>query len=567
MDRPRRRAASCRWSAVFGAAITITLGSGCPKPDEPMGDGTDGSSDGTTGGTTAAVDETSGMPVDVPARGIVISRVDVNSGVAITVAEGDTLLAPEDRSPIPKNRNTAVRVYVDIDEDVWVQRDIEARLTLVAPDGSEETMTLTETIAADSSETNLQSNFLFGATADLIVPDVAYRVALFETGSDYETLPEPATAPAVPSSGTAYLGVQSSTQRMRVMLLPVQYSAPDGGSCETTIDTSEENVARYADALFQHNPTEDVEIMVHEPWVIDDIDLSLTAPIYVLLTRLSQLRADESPDPDVYYYALFDNCSACITSDGTGGFNGCLLGVAAGIPEATQGAAAIRVAVGVQSSPSSDDSGIDTFVHEIGHGQGRNHVACPGQSAAAPEPGYPYDNGSIGVWGFGVLDFMIRNPSNHSDYMSYCTPTWASDWQWDATFSRIQTLSSWGFGTERQVPPPGPEAVMLVGMLNPSTGEQHWWTDRGTLTAADYQSDAWPLAYVMHDGSRVSSTAAVNAWSEGPWVSVRAPLSPATAVSLQSVELTTAARTLTVQASAIAGERMRKLRAAPEPLD
>ncbi|MBL4686147.1 MAG: hypothetical protein JKY37_16255 [Nannocystaceae bacterium] len=541
--------------------LGLLLAAGCPETDEPTEEGTsDTSGTGDTSGTTAEVDETAGPDVDIPARGIVIRRVDVNSGVAITVAENGVLIAPQDRAPIPKQRNTALRVLVDVDEDVWVQREIEGRLTIVQPDGTQDVFSLSETIAADSSESNLQSNFLFGVTADLVLPDVAYRVELFETGTNYETLPEPELAPAVPETGTAYLGTQTSTQRMRVMLVPVQYTAPDGGACQSTTDTSEESLERYRAALFQHNPTESVEISVHEPMIVDDIDLSVTGSVYILLTRLSVLRADDAADPDLYYYALFDNCAACIQGDGSGGISGCLLGVAAGIAQATQGAGSIRVAVGVTATPSDANGGVDTFVHEIGHNQGGNHVACPGQTAAGPDVAYPHDNGSIGVWGFGVIDFAIRNPSNHSDYMSYCSPTWVSDYQWAATFDRIETLSGWGFGLDggqtREEEP-----MLLVGAVNPVTGEQRWWTDRGTLAPADYSANAWEMAYTLDSGATVPVSAAVNPWSEGPWVSVRAPFGSEIATSLTALELVAPGRTMRLRASEIAGNTMADLRA------
>lgn len=537
-------------ATVSGALLLAGL-SGCPKSDEVEADteaGTDG--DGTASSSTAAADDTAGQLIDIPARGITIRQVDANSGVAIPLWVDGSPTPVDDRAPLPKNRNTAVRVFVDVDEDVWVQRDLLGRLTVVAPDGSETVLEETVTIAADSSETNLQSNFIFGVLAEAVVPDAEYRVELFEAGEGYEGLPEPTTAPAAPAEGTAALGARSSTQRMRVMMVPVQYTAPDGGECETTIDTSEENMQRYVDALYQHNPVEDIDLMMHEPLVVDDIDLAATGPIYVLLTRLSMLRSDEEPDPDVYYYALFDNCSACITSDGSGGVGGCLLGIAAGIPEPTQASAATRVAVGVTSSPSDAESGLETFVHEIGHGQGRNHVECPGQTSAGPDASYPHEDGSIGVWGFGVLDFGIRNPSNHTDYMSYCRPTWVSDWQWSATFDRIQEMSSWGFGLGDGRPAPGSLAPQLVGAVNPETGEAIWWTDRGAVDA-DAGATRWPVALRSDDGGSVATQAAVYPWSEGPWVTVRVPLVAAELDHLVGLGLAAPQRTIQTPASAI----------------
>lgn len=535
----------CRHMVSLGL-VALAL-AGCPEEDPVGGDGTE-SGDASTSGSagTESADTTAGMEAESYARGLSIRQVDANSGAAITLFDGN-VVAPGDRNgPLPKNRNTAFRVYVDVDEDTWVQREIEGRLTITLPDGTESTLSETVVIASDSSTSNVQSNFLFGAFAELMVPGAEYRIELFETGEEGLGLPEPSQPTAVPVEGSAPLGIEESTQRMRVMLVPVDYTAPEG-NCSGMPDTSEEGLAAYVDALYQHNPVEDIELMVHEPLVVDDLDLSFTGPVYLLLARLSNLRADEDPDPDVYYYALFDNCGACISSDGSGGFDGCLLGVASGIPEPTQGAAAIRVAVGVDDSNGS--GGPETFVHEIGHGQGRDHVACPGQTAAGPDPSYPYDDGSIGVWGFGILDFAIRNP-NHTDYMSYCRPTWVSDWQWDATFDRIEELSSWGYGTDEA--PPKQDEWMLVGAVDPDSGAQRWWTARGSLAPADFGRGAWPLTYAQPDGGGLEVVAAVDAWSEGSWVSVRAPLPAGMLERAEAIELTVGERRLRTPTTAIA---------------
>jgi hypothetical protein len=161
---------------------------------------------------------------------------------------------------------------------------------------------------------------------------------------------------------------------------------------------------------------------------------------------------------------------------------------------------------------------METFVHEIGHTQGRAHVSCPGGDAAGPDPSYPHDDGRIGVWGFGVRDFQVRSATTYSDYMSYCSPTWVSDWQWKATFERIAVLSSWEMADMSELD----EHHVLVGTQNTETGESYWWTDRGWVD--DATEGRWAIDF-LRDGELVrSENADVDAWSEGPWVTVRAPL-------------------------------------------
>jgi hypothetical protein len=336
---------------------------------------------------------------------------------------------------------------------------------------------------------------------------VRYQVQLFEAGTGWESLPEVATPPSTPAEPD-YLGVESAELAMKVVLVPVAYSGP---GCSETVEADEATLRRYADALYQQNPIETLDIRWDDPYVVDDLDLTRSGDFFALLGRAQQYRASQAPDPNTYYYLLFDNCGECI---GDGG--GCLLGVAGGITGDAVSDAPLRVAIGTQYL-SGSEVGMDTFVHEIGHTQGRSHVACPGAAAAGPDPTYPYEGGEIGVWGFGVRDFQIRNASTHTDYMSYCNPTWVSDWQWNATYDRIRTLTSWDSAGMTM---PEDQAV-LVGSVDPASGRAQWWTDRGGITAT---SEGHALRFMAGDAVLETAGVQVDAWSEGTGFTVRAPL-------------------------------------------
>ena len=47
-----------------------------------------------------------------------------------------------------------------------------------------------------------------------------------------------------------------------------------------------------------------------------------------------------------------------------------------------------------------------------------------------PDPDYPYPDGSIGVWGYDLLDGRLVDPST-ADLMSYCDPAWISDYSFN----------------------------------------------------------------------------------------------------------------------------------------
>ncbi len=502
------------------ASLLVACGSDTGSPNAE-GDGTGeegGGEEGTEAPSTADgssgnadESESGSVPTDVPARGLRIARVEANHGVAIPVAQdGEWVDGSGRNAQLVKGRNTAFRVYLDVEESVWVARPIRARLTVTQQDGRESVYEETADVAEDSSTTSLQSNILLGAVAEDMQPGAEFQIELFEGGSGWESLPEVDAPPVALTAGRAQIGIEPSAQVMRLVMVPVDYSF---GSCQTSVELTEDALQPYEDAMYQQNPLESIEIEVRAPITVNDLDLSNGNDFFQLLNRAVQLRGSDNPDPNVYYYVLFDNCGACISESG-----GCLLGVAPGTPGPTEAEASQRVAIGTRYL-SGDEVGIETFVHEIGHTQGREHVACPGAQSAGPDPSYPYEGGSIGVWGFGVRDFQIRNPNVHTDYMSYCNPTWVSDWQWKATFERARALSQWQFAVTEP-----PHGTMLVGTLDTESGESHWWTEPGQIAEGDSLASASELAVLGEAGELHVAPADVDAWSEGPWVTIRANL-------------------------------------------
>ena len=94
--------------------------------------------------------------------------------------------------------------------------------------------------------------------------------------------------------------------------------------------------------------------------------------------------------------------------------------------------------IGNWSSFSVLDS--ETIAHEFGHNRNLYHAPCGG--AAGPDRYYPYRNGSIGAWGY---DFRAGElvPPEQPDFMSYCKPTWTSDYQFtNALRYRLETETS-----------------------------------------------------------------------------------------------------------------------------
>ena len=67
----------------------------------------------------------------------------------------------------------------------------------------------------------------------------------------------------------------------------------------------------------------------------------------------------------------------------------------------------------------------NTIAHELGHNLSLDHA--PGCGTDFPDLDYPYEDGSIGVWGYDFLSETLVSPGT-SDIMTYCDPQWISEY-------------------------------------------------------------------------------------------------------------------------------------------
>ncbi|MEZ4381691.1 MAG: hypothetical protein R3A79_10095 [Nannocystaceae bacterium] len=473
---------------------------------------TEQATDGATGTGTDSGTSTGQVDVEpYPARGLTITRVELNQGVAIPIGlDGAEVGGAGRNAYVVPRRDTLIRVYVDVADD-WVEREIEGRLTLVQTDGTEKVISELFMISEDTRDSGITTGPYFGVEAGDMLPGVKYKVSLWETQAGYETEPEPVPAPMLPVDGsTAFVGVEDSYQSMRVVLVPVDYSY---GDCEAVVD-GDEVQGPFHTALLQQNPVENLELEVHAPYKVT-YDMTKYNGLNQLVNEMSQLRAAEGAAPEVYYYGIFDNCGRCI---GSGDINGgCTVGLAANITGDGKSDAWGRAAAG-QLNGSADA----TFVHEIGHTQGRRHIECAGAGvqAAGTDNSYPYDGGSIHVWGFGIRDYGLRHPTANSDYMSYCSKSWCSDWQWNATYKRIKTLSSWE--TEGAAAPEGRGPGLLIGSVDPD-GNEDWWTVPGALAGDAERSLDHAVRFAV-DGEERVEAAQISLRPHGSTINVVVPL-------------------------------------------
>lgn len=172
-------------------------------------------------------------------------------------------------------------------------------------------------------------------------------------------------------------------------------------------DATEANAGDFVSLLGRLMPVPQVDVDLHPVYATSAPPLQADNANNGwgrILAEISALRAMEDHD-DRHYYGV-------VKCDYTSGIAG--LGRLPG-----------EVAMG-WDHPGSRGR---VMAHELGHNLGLAHVDCGGP--AGPDPDYPYPDGSIGQWGFDLLEQAPRDPAEYVDLMSYCQPQWISDYMYE----------------------------------------------------------------------------------------------------------------------------------------
>jgi hypothetical protein len=219
------------------------------------------------------------------------------------------------------------------------------------------------------------------------------------------------------------LGAQSDGGGLALVLVPFRYDADGSGRLP---DTSARQLARIRDLLLAMYPLANVELRVRAPvpW-IERLTLNSNVDFGSMNDTLVGVRRADRPADDVYYYGLVapapDFASYC------GG--GCVTGQS--FVPSTPRDVDIRVGSGLGFGTSASAW---TLAHEVGHLHGRSHAPCGTQGL---DPGFPYADASIGVWGWDRRDDSLLEPAATTDFMGYCDPQWISDYTYTGIFQRV----------------------------------------------------------------------------------------------------------------------------------
>ncbi len=421
-----------------------------------------------------------GDPIDEPAalaHDIDIAQVEINQGVAIPIAlDGEWIESGQRVAPIVSGRPALVRVHWTLGPD-FEPRPIAAQLTLERPGQAPSVREEILTIEAESDPGNLDATFNFELSAEDMTPDLRLSVALVEVESEYAELAPPDVAPIIPRAGEpAFVEIRPEPATMKVVLVPLELAWP---GCSTTVDVTTV-AALYEDMLFMKSPTQALTIELRDEPLVVTTEPSVMAD---MLEPIQQLRLAEQADPDTYYYGVLEPCGVLLE------------GPQAVAPIAYADPLAGWLRIGVGSIGPDPQRSADLFVHQVGHLQGLQHVDCPGEVVTEPDLTYPYTEGLIGAWGFGLRDQSLHDPTSAHDFMSQCYDgNWASDWTWNKAFERIVTVTSWA----TQDAAPRVDGTLLLGWIG-DDGHQRWWSIPGRIPAHALAHDP-VLALASADG-------------------------------------------------------------------
>jgi hypothetical protein len=354
---------------------------------------------------------------------VAVSMVELNPGVPIPViVDGEVVPAFERAGQIPRDRPALLRVHLDVTDD-WTARDVELRLVLEDGQGNMGERMQTLFVIDDTEPGDLDTSFDFELVNSEVSPGLSIALELRDSAAADDAEPV-----RIPAEGVTKIGVEDDPLVMRVMFAPVAYNS---GTCTSDATPTDEEREAFVEAIYQNFPVQTVETAVRAEPIVwnEELDSNWSG---LLQKMLDHRELDQVPD-DAYYIGLVDFCDE----------DPFVSAVAAGFPSASPDAAGVRVAISSKYPVPQGGGGINGVLFSLGVLHGRLTVPCA--TGAGLDEAYPYPGGSIGHWGYGVLDKQLRDPAKYVDLVAGCmSPTrGVSDYTWRGLYERVRVITSW----------------------------------------------------------------------------------------------------------------------------
>jgi hypothetical protein len=426
-------------------------------PEEADTDATDDADTEAPDGTGGDAD--ADAPEDVEsgtlASGISIASVEVNQGVAVTVAsQGAPVSLGSRNAEIIAERPTLIRAPWAISTE-WTAREVEAHLEVTHADGEREIFVDRRRIAADAP-VGMDAAFEWEMTGQHMRPAMAYRIRLLEVD---EVSRGTATQGAIlPASGTADLGVTADPMRMKLVVIPVVTPA---GGVHVTPDLRE----LIAQRITASYPLQELDLVVRAPWTTQARLSSLDEAF----DYMTQARAQDGAGHESYYHLLLDYDTCCSGEDFAD------WGGIAYLADETPDFPRDGITKIFMPDPQWWIWDIDVMIHEIGHNHGRDHAPCGNPEGV--DPNFPYAGAGVGVPGYDIDAGVLIDPTSidpetgmaTTDFMSYCWPQWWSDYSWQNLLKRVRAMTQ----AELAGPPAPWDREVLRGVLR-ADGTTTW---------------------------------------------------------------------------------------------
>lgn len=386
-----------------------------------------GGDEAADSGGTAETGDDGTVPMGAPAANIAIAKVTINQGVEVALfADGSNVSTLN--TGLVEGRHALVRVYVEALQG-WSPRDIQGVLTLEGDQGTKVYEDIAS-LSGLSTEADLGSTLSFEIPPEDLQGEQSMSVALFEVeGAMFDGDSSRSTWP----SEGSYTASFEAVGPLRITLVPIQYDADGSGRVP---DVSEAQVQIYHDLFLGMFPLSEVELTVTEPYPWGSAIQATGGGWQQLLSAMVNLRGALGLGNDEYIYGVF------APADNLGDF--CGFGCVAGLsllamsPSDAMGRSSIGLGFTGQESAL-------TMAHEVGHAHGREHAPC-GLLGQPSDPGYPYADAVLGVWGWDGVTGTLKDPNSNTDIMAYCMPNWLSDYTYDALLERSQAVNVAGMG-------------------------------------------------------------------------------------------------------------------------